>query len=98
MRCNTLYPAAYPRPGNRDVNLLPNGASAYCLKMTLLNAETDVTGELFDISLRHLVSGTLIYRTRPSHLLAIVSTGWKIASSAIPAEPIHDQQRVRVRM
>jgi hypothetical protein len=30
----TLYPAAYPRPGNREKNFLPTGAAALSLKIT----------------------------------------------------------------
>lgn len=31
---STLYPAAYPRPGKREVNFRPAEAVAYSLKMT----------------------------------------------------------------
>lgn len=41
-RRRTLYPAAYPKPGNREVNLRPIVASEYCLKMTALRFEADV--------------------------------------------------------
>ena len=42
--CNrrTLYPAAYPRPGNKEVNLRAAVASEYCLKITALRFEADV--------------------------------------------------------
>jgi hypothetical protein len=33
----TLYPAAYPRPGNNEKNLVPTGAVALSLKMTWFN-------------------------------------------------------------
>ena len=33
----TLYPAAYPRPGNREMNFFPTGAAALSLKMTVFN-------------------------------------------------------------
>jgi len=37
----TLYPAAYPRPGNNEVNFLPAETLAESLKMTLFNSEAD---------------------------------------------------------
>jgi hypothetical protein len=40
---HTLYPAAYPRPGKREVNLRTTPASAYSLKTTLLKALTEAT-------------------------------------------------------
>ena len=33
IRCVTLYPAAYPRPGKSESSLRPSGAVAYSLKM-----------------------------------------------------------------
>ncbi len=33
-----MYPAAYPRPGNREKNFLPDGAAAISLKMTEFNS------------------------------------------------------------
>ena len=33
---HTLYPAAYPKPGNKEVNLRAGEAAEYCLKMTAL--------------------------------------------------------------
>ena len=38
----TLYPAAYPRPGNNDVNFRATVALEYSLNMTLFNLEADV--------------------------------------------------------
>ena len=67
---HTLYPAAYPKPGNKEVNFLPTDALALSLKMTWFN-----------------FAGVIL----PSLLInrfAIVSTGWNIASSAIPALPL----------
>lgn len=37
----TLYPAAYPRPGNREMNFFPAGAAAFSLKMTVFNCATE---------------------------------------------------------
>lgn len=41
-RSRTLYPAAYPNPGNSDMNLRPADSAAYCLKMTILKFAIDV--------------------------------------------------------
>jgi len=38
----TLYPAAYPRPGNNEVNFLPAETLAESLKMTLFNSDADL--------------------------------------------------------
>ena len=38
----TLYPAAYPSPGKREVNFLPAVALALSLKITSLNRDTVV--------------------------------------------------------
>jgi hypothetical protein len=37
----TLYPAAYPRPGNREKNFVPAGAAALSLKMTVFNCAAE---------------------------------------------------------
>jgi hypothetical protein len=37
----TLYPAAYPRPGNREKNFFPTGAAALSLKMTVFRCEAE---------------------------------------------------------
>lgn len=37
-----MYPAAYPKPGNREVNFLVMGAEAVSLKMTEFRVEADV--------------------------------------------------------
>ena len=42
LRLYTLYPAAYPNPGNREVNFLPNVALALSLKTTSLSRDADV--------------------------------------------------------
>ena len=39
---STLYPAAYPSPGNREVNFLPIVALALSLKTTSLSRDADV--------------------------------------------------------
>lgn len=105
-RCpRTLYPAAYPNPGNSDINLLPADSAAYCLKMTVLKFATDVICWT-PISATNSASDT---ESADSSLVAHQSfrnridlqcfssnswtvpigglTGWKIASSAIPADP-----------
>ena len=41
----TLYPAAYPRPGNNEKNFVPTGAAAFSLKMTELSCDADVICE-----------------------------------------------------
>ena len=38
----TLYPAAYPRPGNNDVNFLVTVALEYSLNITVFKWEADV--------------------------------------------------------
>jgi hypothetical protein len=38
----TLYPAAYPSPGNKEKNFLPTGAAARSLKITVLSFEAEV--------------------------------------------------------
>jgi hypothetical protein len=40
---HTLYPAAYPRPGNSEVNFVPTDAEANSLKMTWLKAAVVLT-------------------------------------------------------
>ena len=42
LRSHTLYPAAYPKPGNREVNFLPIVALALSLKITSLSRDADV--------------------------------------------------------
>jgi hypothetical protein len=39
----TLYPAAYPIPGNNEVNFLPRPAAALSLKITVFNCAIEVT-------------------------------------------------------
>ena len=39
---HTLYPAAYPRPGNNDVNFLPAVALECSLNITVFKWEADV--------------------------------------------------------
>jgi hypothetical protein len=41
-KMRTLYPAAYPRPGKREVNLRATEAEAYSLKITLFRVDTEV--------------------------------------------------------
>lgn len=42
----TLYPAAYPNPGNNDVNFVPKPAEAYSLKMTEFRVPADETFQI----------------------------------------------------
>ena len=42
LRSHTLYPAAYPNPGNREVNFLTIVALALSLKITSLSRDADV--------------------------------------------------------
>jgi hypothetical protein len=58
----TLYPAAYPNPGNNDTNFLPNGAAALSLKMTVLSCVklltySDVPHQSFALFLRSQSAG-----------------------------------------
>lgn len=38
----TLYAAAYPKPGNNESIRVPRGASAVCLKITLLSLAVEL--------------------------------------------------------
>jgi hypothetical protein len=56
---HTLYPAAYPRPGKREVNLRRAGALAYSLKTTWFKPLTEVIFKRKIISLPPL---EVVYR------------------------------------
>jgi hypothetical protein len=88
-RCETLYPAAYPRPGNSERNFVVRGLVAASLKMMGDNVEKETYTSSACKSI------TIITKTFPlEHTLALllikrfatVSTGWKIRSSAIPVK------------
>lgn len=42
----TLYPAAYPRPGNREKNLFPKETCALSLKITEFNCAAEVIWQI----------------------------------------------------